>query len=244
VVKIRYTLHEYHFNGGKTYRARVKYGRVVDLEGVIDDMNLPFSGLTRAVVVAILAEFARVILRLLLDGCKVVTPFGEFGLTIKGEFKDTLARFDGRKQHFEIKIKPEAWMQGQVKARARAQQVEARQRRPHLQTVLNMADESAQGILTPGEMVQVYGYDLKFDQADPRQGIFLLPVKADGRFKPAGAPVRIERIGYNKGRKLVFIVPADLPPGAYLLEVCVRIGRSTLRRGQFREVLHVLEAKA
>ena len=243
-MRIRYTLHDYLFNGSKSYRARVKYSRVVDLEGVIEDMKLPFAGLTKAVVVAILTEFARVILRLLLEGCKIVTPFGEFGLTIKGEFDSTLARFDGRKQHFEIKIKPDEWMQDQVKANARPQKVEARPKRPYPHTLLNMRDEDAKGILIPGEMAQVQGYDLKFDRADPRQGIFLLPVKEDDPAKPAGAPVRVEQVGYNKGRKLVFIVPADLPAGTYLLEVCARIGRNSLRRGQFPKVLRVLEAKA
>jgi hypothetical protein len=106
-----------------------------------------------------------------------------------------------------------------------------------------MHGENAKGILIPAEMAQVYGYDLKFDRADPRQGIFLLPVKADNPAKPAGAPVRVEQVGYNKGRKLVFIVPADLPAGAYLLEVCARMGRNTLRCGQFPEVLRVLEVE-
>ena len=242
-MKIRYTLHEYHFNGGKSYRARVKHGRVVDLEGVIEEMKLPLAGLTTAVVTAILGELARVILRLLLEGCKVVTPLGVFSLTIKGEFDGTTARFDGRNQHFEIKIKPDEWMQHQVKLKAKPQKVAASMKQPQPQTVLNMHGENAKGILIPGEMAQIYGRDLKFDRADPRQGIFLLPVEADNPPKRAGAPIRIEQVGYNKGRKLVFIVPADLPAGTYLLEVCARIGRNTLRCGQFPQALRVPEPK-
>lgn len=241
-MKINYYLQENRLpNGDNAYRARVKYSRVLTLDDIIDEMNLPFSGVTKALIQAIFGEFRKIVYRRLLDGCKIVTPFGEFGLTVKGQFEDNIDRFQSPKQKFAIKLKPDEQMQAALEKEARGHKIETRVHRPNLQSCTNLFDESATNTLTPGEMARVFGYHLKFDQADPRQGIFLLPViESDGRLKLDGKPIRIDRIGYNKGRKLIFLVPNDLPAGTYFLEVRAVFGKNRLRKGQLPQVLRVL----
>ena len=61
------------------------------------------------------------------------------------------------------------------------------------------------------------------------------------RFRKAraqGMPFRIEYVATNTSKELIFLVPADLPSGAYRLEVRARFGKH-LRSGQLRDILAV-----
>ncbi|MCB9109117.1 MAG: DUF4469 domain-containing protein [Anaerolineales bacterium] len=68
--------------------------------------------------------------------------------------------------------------------------------------------------------------------------MFLLAMK-DGRRDTDQAPFRIEYVATNTSKELIFLVPADLPPGAYRVEVRARFGKH-LRSGQLRDVLMVV----
>jgi hypothetical protein len=66
--------------------------------------------------------------------------------------------------------------------------------------------------------------------ADPVQGLF---------FRAAdGSATRVEDVGWNKDRHLLFIVPA-LPAGDYGMEVRAVVGACGLRVGVLGTVLHV-----
>lgn len=61
------------------------------------------------------------------------------------------------------------------------------------------------------------------------------------RFRKAraqGVPFRIEYVATNTSKELIFLVPADLPSGAYRLEVRARFGKHR-RNGQLRDILAV-----
>ena len=235
---IDYKLHEYNFATGADYRARVQYQRVIDLDGVINEMAMHNTGISRAIMMAVFQEFFKTLLYLLLQGHKIVTPFGVFGVTIKGTFETPDDKFDSRRHTLELTITPGDQLKQDFAAKARVRKRRLKLPQPELNQCLTVTD-STSGSLIPGRMASIQGRNLKFDLSDPTQGIFLTPVKSNQNPESIGPPIRVEDVGHNKGRKLIFVVPLDLPAGTYRLEVCARFGRHSLRTGQLGKLLIV-----
>lgn len=232
---INYTLHEYRLPDGADYRARVKYRRTVDMDDLLAAMQRSHSHLSEAEIKIVFEAFIETLLPFLLEGNRVVTPFGVFGITLKGGFDALTDRFNARKHRLKVTLKPSDSLQAAFARRARASKVDRPQPAPTPDDYINLADPSANDMLPPGRMARLVGHYLKFDPDDPEQGIFLQPV-VNGRVATDQAPLRIGHVGRNKGTELIFLVPADLPPGVYQLAVYARFGRK-LRSGQLSDVL-------
>lgn len=237
---IKYSLHENHLpNGGNSYRARVEYTSLVDVEGVLDRMVLQHSTVTRADMLAVLEEFLNAVLELLLLGMRVVTPFGEFGLTIKGSFDSTEDRFQASRHQLELVLKPGKRLEREFKRQAKAKKVEGNVPYPALYGYTNLADPAAANSLIPGQMAQVTGRSLKFDPSDERQGLFLIPLTETDSTEPPGPPIRVSQVGHNTSHKLLFLIPSPLSPGSYRLEVRAVFGVDQLRAGRLPQLLQV-----
>ncbi|MCB0168428.1 MAG: DUF4469 domain-containing protein [Anaerolineae bacterium] len=239
-MSIDYKLHPYSFAGGDDYRARVEYNKVVDLDFVIKAMEVHNPGFGPSIMVAVFKEFLTTLIYLLLQGYKIVTPFAVFSLTIKGTFTSPDDHFDHQRHRLEITVAPGDPLKNGFKGEATARKRPLKLPYPTISRCTNLADPDLESSLTPGRMADLRGYNLKFDQKDPSQGIFLTPVSHPDSLDPLGPPIRVEDIGHNKGRKLVFVAPADLPPGLYRLEVRARFGRHSLRSGHLSNVLTVV----
>ena len=81
--------------------------------------------------------------------------------------------------------------------------------------------------MIPGGMGQAVAHCLKFDAADPNQGIFFIN----------GSETRVEIVGRNKGTELMFLIP-NLEPGQYALEVRSIFGQE-IRSGRLDTLLTV-----
>jgi len=84
-------------------------------------------------------------------------------------------------------------------------------------------------LVTPGGMGRLTGYRLKFDPTDPNQGIFFIN----------GSTTQVDVVGKNNPSELMFLVPANLQPGAYSLEIRSAIGNSAVHTGLLADVLGV-----
>ncbi|MCB0211833.1 MAG: DUF4469 domain-containing protein [Anaerolineae bacterium] len=235
---IDYKLYEYNLPSGADYRAKVDHSGVIDLDGVIEEMTIHHTGISQAIMVAVFREFLKTLVYLLIRGNKVVTPFAVFSLTIKGPFTSPDDQFDRQRHRLEIAITPGDELESGFAGKARTQKKPVLLRYPTLNQCTDAATDTTDS-LTPGRMASLKGLYLKFDERDPSQGIFLTSVSDPDSLDPLGPPVRVEDIGHNKGRKLVFGVPPDLPPGLYRLEVRARFGKHTLRTGHLDKVLRV-----
>lgn len=236
---IHYKLQPCSLPGGhKKFRARVKYNRTYTMEDILDLLDYHSAGVSRATLLAVFEEIHLLLERMLLEGNKIETPLGIFGLKIKGYFPSDEARFTDANT-LEITIVPTERLTKAVTLKAKIRKKPATVPEPSLHSYTNMAHPDSKNILTPGHMARVSGYDLKFDANDPQQGIFLRPVKNGNRSVSAGPSVRVEEIGLNTGRQLIFHVPADLPVGMYVLEVKALFGTASLRTGEFKHLLIV-----
>jgi hypothetical protein len=79
-------------------------------------------------------------------------------------------------------------------------------------------------------MGQITGYRLKFDPADPEQGIF---------FAAGGSATRVEQTGKNSPSELMFLIPAELAPGEYRPELRSALHNGRLFTGILEELLTV-----
>ncbi|NJN98781.1 MAG: DUF4469 domain-containing protein [Anaerolineales bacterium] len=80
-------------------------------------------------------------------------------------------------------------------------------------------------------MAEINGYRLKFDEADPTQGIFF--IAADGSASRASLMVK------NSRRQLIFEAPAGLTAGDYTVEVRSSLGNGHVRVGHLPATLTV-----
>jgi hypothetical protein len=85
--------------------------------------------------------------------------------------------------------------------------------------------------VTPGGAGRLEGRRLKFDPADPRQGVFFVT--------PDGRETRVELVVRNMPGEIIFVVPA-LEPGPYALQVRVLFPDvEEIRTGLLQEKLTV-----
>ncbi len=78
-------------------------------------------------------------------------------------------------------------------------------------------------------MAQVTGYRLNFDPADTSQGIFFVN----------GSATRVSIVGKNNPSELMFLVPASLTPGDYMLEIRSTMGNGAVRTGVLAHTLTI-----
>jgi hypothetical protein len=215
---------------------------VADLAGVIEAMTQRGSSITGADMLAVFEDFSVILVQLLLDGVRVVTPFGEYGLTVKGNFEHATDKFNVRRHQIEVIVKPGKRLARDFKHKTRTRREVAPLPYPTPQHYTNLADPGATNILTPGRIARVTGHGLKFDPTDSRQGLFLIPLKKDSPSEQAGPALRVSEVVRNKGRELLFVVLPELLPGPYRLEVRAVFGQSHLRQDQLRQTLTILPA--
>jgi hypothetical protein len=99
-------------------------------------------------------------------------------------------------------------------------------------TFEDVSSSTINDALTPGGVATLTGLRLKFSQADPKQGIFLID--------SAKKEYRAERILSHTGKQIVFQLPAGLAPDDYTLEVRILLkGNKDVKRGSLTDRLTV-----
>ncbi|MCL4302835.1 MAG: DUF4469 domain-containing protein [Anaerolineae bacterium] len=213
------------------YRAVVQPAGTVNLDGVIDRMLIQHSTITRADILAVLDNYYTAIEGLLLDGFNIVTPGANYRTSVKGSFNGQGDGFTPGRNTVEATLSPGLQLRRAIEKRANVQKQEANERRPKLLDYLDLNSGELNSLVTPGGMGQVIGYRLKFDPADPEQGIFF--IVADNK------ATRVSVVGKNTAAELMFLVPATLVPGDYSLELRTTMGNHVIRTGTLAATLTV-----
>ncbi len=230
---ITYVLVENHLTDDPDdYMAMVKPSGTVTEEDVIDRMVQQGSTVTRADIVSVLENQYVAIEYLVLDGKHVNTPLANFGVSIKGVFDSYEDTFDPARHQLRAIVSAGKRYRRTVPDKGRATKGEARLSVPNLEAYTDLNTGARNGTLTPGGMGQVTGYRLKFNPADASQGIFF--VASDG------SAIKVEVLGHNLPRELMFLIPAGLAVGDYTLEVRATVpGSPYVRTGGLAATLTV-----
>jgi hypothetical protein len=163
----------------------------------------------------------------------VQTPLGTLYVAIKGPFDGENDLYDKDRHRLVIRFIPLRQLVSKLR-NASMERCESRMVLPNPEGYIDVATGRNDGHLTPHDMVEVYGANLKFDPTDPRQGIFFC---AEDK-----AETRVRSVAINMPAQLVLLVP-DLAPGRYKLIVRNAAEKSgELREGHLGPMLRVQAA--
>lgn len=223
---INYSLYQNNLsNNPDDYLAKAAANGTADLDRVIDRMMADGSTVTRADALSALESFFTAVTNLLLEGVNVTTPIANFRVGVKGVFDGPNDSFTPERHQVNPTASAGKRLRQEFQQKAQLRKQESGIPSPNLETYLDINSQTRNATLTPGGMGQLTGYRLKFDAADPRQGIFFLA--ADG------TETRVAIIGQIKPSSLMFVVPDTLTTGHYTVEVRAVLPRTTaLRSGR------------
>jgi hypothetical protein len=216
------------------YAAQVVPAFTADIEDVVERATQQGSGVSKAAMLAAVEAFFSTAERMVLEGIHITTPLVNIHTSITGTFKGHDDRFDRRRHRIEARVTPGKRLRRTVRLYGRAVRV-AGTSSPLPAPVFFEDIESGQkdSALTPGGLGRLYGIRLKFDPADPRQGVFF--IGADRRATRAGPAAE------NHPKQVILLVP-PLAPGDYTLEVRARAEDSDeVRSGRLPATLTVPE---
>lgn len=234
-----YKLVESHFlNGEEKFHARVVHIETLYMEDIIDLMNYHGSTVTLADIHAVKEDMVNAITRSVLQGKRVVTPFGTYSLSIKGSFDSPEDTLDPERHEVLASVVPSSEMKAVVNNKVSLSKHRPGLRRPSPRTFKSFDKTGGETALSPGHTARIYGELLRFDPDDEQQGIFLLPT-GNGSLLNNAEPVRVEEVTRSTPSEATFLVPPDLPPGDYILEVRAQVTKNSIRSGQLEQYLTV-----
>jgi hypothetical protein len=172
----------------------------------------------------------------LCDDNAVNTGYFQAKLHVHGAFKSATDSFDPKRHKLSFEFQ-----QGKL-LRDELSLVEAvvdgvADTAPFIDTVFDYGSETTNLVLTPGGMLDIKGFHLKFLPGEANNGIFLMPVAGGEEMKLAPVPT-------NMPTHLLTQTPAGLADGDYWMEVRTTFNGSggalkTLKVGRLSQVLSV-----
>ena len=204
-----------------------------DLDALVQRMVERGSTTTRADILAVLEDAIGACESLLLDGMRV--NFGglvELFPRVRGVFTGATDAFDAARHAVDVGANPGARIRKTVRDNATLVKDEAVKPAPNPIEFRDIASDTSNGQVTPGNIGQLSGNRLKFDDAQADEGAYFMPVAL-------GAATKVTTVQKNKPSQLVFLIPT-LPAGDYQIEVRARIsGGTELRTGRLDAILTV-----
>jgi len=208
--------------------ARVQPYRSVDVDEIAEEIAQLGTTVSKADILNVLSHYYSTIEKMLLNGLSVNTPAGIYRVTIKGTFTDEGDPFDPARHQVVVRIAAGKGLREAV-SKAHVERYMGDLATPRPATYIDTATGERNSVVTPQKEGRVIGKHLQFDPGDPRQGIFFIDA--------AGVETRVESVGWNKARRLIFIVP-PLSAGSYRLQVRASF-QEEIRSGVLQAVLEV-----
>ncbi len=211
-------------------------GKSFSIEDVYDQMTHEGSTVTKAEALANFEEIVRGIVRLVKDGNSIVTPLINISPRVSGVFTDSEDSFDSARHQVRLRINMGMRLK-EAQENIRVEKVAPRERLPVPLHFTDNTTEQVDEVVTPGGGARLRGSLLKFDEADPSQGVFFINTSSNTETRVTTKMLK------NKPAELIFVIPssANLSAGTYRLEVRSVINNSPgIRKGILADELTVL----
>ncbi|NJK95838.1 MAG: DUF4469 domain-containing protein [Bacteroidales bacterium] len=222
---VRFGLIENHLTADPgDYMAVVTDNDTFTEDGIIDRMISRGSTVTKAEALSVLEEYGLALEDILKGGNNVNTKLFSIYPSIAGVFNGQSDGFDKSRHAVRLNITSGSRL-NKIIGSIQVQRVELTSPAPVLQKFTNLRTKTINESFTPGQIASIAGLMLKFDEADPLQGIFF--IAADS------TETRVSNVSKNKPSELLFFVPDSLTTGTYQVEVrSILHGRKTLSVGR------------
>jgi hypothetical protein len=231
---LKFALFENPLTNDSKYMAVVQDLQSKTQDDVIDLIIGHGSTVTKAEALSVLEEYYISIEQLLKEGYAINTPIFNLSPSIKGVFSGSDQSFNPASHSVKINISAGVRLR-EIGSKVTVERVKGSSPKPDIEYLDDLGSDTRNEQLTPGNIAKIRGSRLKYDAADPAQGIFL--VAADG------AETKVATVSSNKPSQLDFLVPA-LNPGEYRVEVRVVINKGKeVRKGALSGTLTVIEAQ-
>lgn len=215
-------------------RAVTLHDKSYTMNDILEMIDYRKVGLSRSQIEAVLQEYGAALAFILTQGDKVLTPLFNITPTVSGVFTDKQDRFERGRHGINIKAKAGTQLQ-KVADLIVPEKISSSKPAPLIDSFFDKGSQTTDERLTPGKMARISGIQLKFDEEDPQQGIFLIQ-----RDNKKETPVPVGDILDNTGGTLTFQIPDKLPKGSYTLEVRSTMKGKVLRTGQYQDTLAVI----
>lgn len=165
------------------------------------------------------------------DGNAINTPLVNIRPSITGVFTSAMDSFDSSRHIKRATISAGVQLAQKMEG-AKVEKIASGQRVPIVQEFTDIATGTTNSILTPGNIGQIVGSELKFDIANASDGIYLV--------HSGGSETKITILATRTEGKLMFSIPSGLIAGSYALEVRRAYGNAgSIRTGSLNESLQV-----
>jgi hypothetical protein len=198
---------------------------VVDRDRLIDLMAEEGTTLTKTDILAAMNLHQEVLRKLLIDGKTIKTQMGSFYLCASGsmaaEDEAFLPDTAGGNHDIRIHFRPDSAFEEAVRAAVRIVRDEVVDKRSPSIHVVESTMTGKPGTTRPGDVLRLTGLRLKFDPANPMEGLFLI---GEG-----GSILRCASYPLILPKTLLACIPADLAPGTFSLALRSLAGGKDLR---------------
>lgn len=235
---IKYALFENNVTSDPNdYMAAVEITDSANGDDLVRDIIDQGSTVREPDILAVTAALKLACQRRLEQGQRV-NYFGmmDFFPRIKGVFNGPTDVFDPARHHIDVGANPGSELREVVRSAATVLKVEALKPAPNPIEYRDVASDTTNDTVTPGNIGQLTGSRLKYDPSAADEGVYFVATTD-------GAETKVTTMQKNKPAQVVFMVPASLRAGTYHVEVRARMGHGTstrdLRMGRLDAVLNV-----
>lgn len=214
-----YTLTPNHLTSEPNdYFARIRTKGSVDQTDLVADMLKRGTTLNQPELEGTIKLLFEACVDRLADGYSVHTPMGDMTLSLKGVFNGLDDSFDSTRHIVDVSISSTPELRQSIKGAVTLNRVDRSGTHPLPAEFHDLYSGEVNGPLVPGNLGRLKGSSMKFEKEDAAQGVFFIDSE--------GNETRIENIGVNKPKEIIFNIPATLTSGDYTIEVRAMIGKN------------------
>jgi len=220
------------------YYALASWSGIVESDDFLNRMAQARTTLSKTDILAVFQLAREELVRLLAEGNYVKTPLGAALPVASGSFRTRddsfLPKKRGSGHTLRIDFRLDPGLEAAALAKIRYVRDRKPERRAPLLTLASSVKTGSSGQVEAGGLIRIVGARLKFDPAQPEQGLYFRgPTRTETR-----APV----YAYVRPSSLVALVPPDLPEGSYELIVRSVTGGGDLVEGVADGTIQIVAA--
>jgi hypothetical protein len=187
----------------------VTENETVTTSQIIDQMIGKGSTVTKAEALSVIEEFSYAVVDSLAKGNNVNTELFKVYPSISGVFADKSDGFDASRHAIRLNLNAGPRLK-EALASIQLRKVEVMAIQPVIQQFADLKSKLVNESFSPGQIASLKGSMLKFDEADPNQGIYFIGED--------GTATKVTQVAKNKPSELLFFTPEGLT-GSYQVEV-------------------------
>ena len=236
VKTVGYSLYENYLRKNEdeaTYFARVNSRRRITRNDLVEMIAKRNTTVTKQEISSVLDHLEELVMDNLKMGFTVQTGLFTVSVGVRGSFESMDDEFDPDRHRTVINVRNSPALKKLSEKELAVVKQSTNLPNPSVFNLFDYDSGTTNSRLPPGNVAALTGNCLKIDRSDETQGIFFTP-------EEGAESVKAEKIIFSTNRKLVFKIPAELPPGSYT--VSVRCGFGTdLRTSSMKSTVTTAE---